>query len=112
MKVNVIEMMHNLSRYNYDELCHFASKEGIKIPIPSCSKVELITLIITNRVEKGDSIPKSNRRKYCLRCEDADPYFLKLTSDQYNFLKWCIDNGIYLPNAEVEEIGDIEWETP
>lgn len=112
MKINVIEMMHTLSHYKYDELCHFASKEGIKIPTPSCSKVELITIIITNRVVKGDSVLESNRHKYCLRCEDADPYFLKLTPDQYNFLKWCIDNEIYLGNAEVDEFGDVEWETP
>jgi hypothetical protein len=55
---------------------------------------------------------KDNRRKYCLRCEETDPYFLKLTLDQYNLLDWCIRNGIYLPNAEIDEIGEIEWETP
>lgn len=62
-----------------------------------------------SKIEMGH---KDNRRKYCLRCEDADPYFLKLTPDQYNFLNWCIRNGIYLPNAEVDELGDVEWETP
>ena len=33
---------------------------------------------------------RDNRRRYCLRCEDTDPYYLKLTLDQYNFLDWCI----------------------
>lgn len=54
----------------------------------------------------------NNRRKYCLRCEDTDPYFLKLTLDQYGFLNWCIENDISLPGAQVDEIGDVEWETP
>ena len=112
MKINVIETMHNLSKSKYEELYILASKEGVKVPTPTCSKVELITIIITNRVAKGDSILENNRLKYCLRCEDVGPYFLKLTPDQYNFLKWCIDNEINFPNAEVEEIGNVEWETP
>lgn len=55
---------------------------------------------------------KDNRRNYCLQCDDASPYFLKLTHDQCSLLDWCIRNGVYLPNAELNEIGDIEWETP
>lgn len=112
MKINVIEMMHSLSHHKYEELYILASKEGVKVPTPSCSKIELITLIITNRAEKGDSVLESNRRKYCLRCEDTDPYFLKLTLDQYNLLDWCIRNEIWLPHAEVDELSDVEWETP
>lgn len=112
MEINVIEMMHNLSNYKYEELYNLASEEEIKVPTPSCSKVELITLIIASRVEKGDSVLERNRRKYCLRCKDADPYYLNLTLDQYKLLNWCIFNEIYLPHAEVDEIGDIKWETP
>ena len=67
---------------------------------------------LNGRPSKVEMNRKDDRRKYCLRCENADPYFLKLTHDQYNFLKWCIDNGIYLPNADVDELGDVEWETP
>ena len=112
MKINVIEMMHNLSNRKYEELYILASKEGVKVPTPTCSKVELITLIIANRSEKGDSVLENSRRKYCLRCEDSDPYYLKLTPDQYNLLDWCIRHEIWLPNAQVDELGDVEWETP
>lgn len=112
MKINVIETMHNLSKSKYEELYILASKEGVKVPTPTCSKVELITLIIANRAEKGDSVFESNRRKYCLRCEDNDPYYLNLTLDQYNFLNWCIRHEIWLPGAQVDEIGEVKWETP
>ena len=54
----------------------------------------------------------NNRRKYCLRCEDADPYYLKLTPDQYSLLNWCINQGIWLPNAEIDEMNEVKWETP
>ena len=67
---------------------------------------------LNGRPSKVEMERKDNRRKYCLRCEDADPYFLKLTPDQYNLLDWCIRQEVYLPNAEVDEIGDVEWETP
>lgn len=64
------------------------------------------------RPPKVEMKPKNNRRKYCLRCEDADPYYLELTEEQYNFLNWGIRNEIWLPHAEVDEIGDVKWETP
>ena len=112
MKINVIEMMHILSKYSYEKLYISASKEGVKIPTPTCSKVELITLIIANRIEKGDNVLESNRRKYCLRCEDTDPYYLELTKEQYNLLNWCIRNEVWLPHAEIDEMNEIEWETP
>lgn len=64
------------------------------------------------RPSKIEMANKDNRRSYCLRCEDADPYFLKLTLDQYNFLDWCIRNEVFLPHAEVDEIGEVNWETP
>ena len=112
MKINVIEMMHNLSNHKYEELYHYASREGIEIPTPSCSKVELITLIIANRAEKGDNILESNRRKYCLRCEESDPYYLKLTKDQADLLEWAINQEIYLPNAELDEINEVVWMEP
>ena len=61
MKIDVIEMMHSLSHRKYEELYVLASKEGIKIPTPPCSKVELMTLIIANRAENGDRILKEFR---------------------------------------------------
>jgi hypothetical protein len=67
---------------------------------------------LNGRPPKIEIDRKDNRRKYCLRCEDTDPYFLKLTIDQYNFLNWCIEHDISLVGAQVNEIGDVEWETP
>ena len=54
----------------------------------------------------------NNRRKYCLRCEDADPYYIELTEEQYSLLKWCIRKEIFLPNAEIDEMNEVKWETP
>ena len=67
---------------------------------------------LNGRPSKVEMNRKDERRRYCLRCEDSDPYYLKLTIDQYNFLEWCIENDISLPGAQVDEIGDVEWETP
>jgi hypothetical protein len=67
---------------------------------------------LNGRPSKIEIERKDNRRKYCLRCEDTDPYYLELTKEQYNFLNWCIRNGICLPYAEVDEISDVKWETP
>ena len=67
---------------------------------------------LNGRPSKVKMEHKDNRRKYCLRCEDTDPYFLKLTLDQYNFINWCIANDISFLGTQVDEIGDVEWETP
>ena len=67
---------------------------------------------LNGRSPKIETECKDNRRKYCLRCEESDPYYLKLTPDQYNLLDWCIHHAIWFPNAEVDELGDVEWETP
>ena len=67
---------------------------------------------LNGRPSKIEMNHKDERRKYCLRCEDTDPYFLKLTIDQYNLLDWCIRQEVYLPHAEVDEIGEVNWETP
>lgn len=67
---------------------------------------------LNGRPSKIETGHKDNRRKYCLRCEDADPYYLKLTPDQYSLLNWCINQEIWLPHAEVDEISEIIWETP
>ena len=67
---------------------------------------------LNGRPSKIETERKDNRRRYCLRCEDTDPYYLKLTIDQYNLLNWCINQEVWLPHAEVDEIGEIEWETP
>ena len=67
---------------------------------------------LNGRPSKIEMNRKDDRRKYCLRCEDSDPYYLNLTLDQYNFLDWCIRHEIWLPNAQVDEIGEVKWETP
>jgi len=67
---------------------------------------------INGRPSKVEMGHKDNRRKYCLRTDDSDSYFLKLTIEQYNVLDWCIHNEIDLRSAEVDEIGEVEWETP
>lgn len=67
---------------------------------------------LNGRPSKVEMKPNDNRRNYCLRCEDNDPYYLKLTLDQYNLLDWCISHEIWLPNAQIDELGDVKWETP
>lgn len=67
---------------------------------------------LNGRPSKVEMERKDSRHKYCLRCDDIDPYFLQLTLDQYNFIKWCIENDISFLNAQVNEIGDVKWETP
>ena len=67
---------------------------------------------LNGRPSKIEMSRKDDRRKYCLRCEGEDPYYLNLTLDQYNFLDWCIRHDIWFPNAQVDEIGEVKWETP
>lgn len=68
---------------------------------------------LNGRPSKVEMNRKDDRRKYCLRIEDTNPYYLKLTLDQYNFLNWCIQEELlFSPRAEIDEIGEINWETP
>lgn len=117
----------DFKKKNYNQLVKECERRGIytfNSKGNSLSADDLVGKIIAhdayyegrNDVLNGRS-PKierkaNNRRKYCLRCEDADPYYLELTEEQYNFLNWGIRNEIWLPHAEVDEIGDVVWETP
>lgn len=67
---------------------------------------------LNGRPSKIEMNHKDERRKYCLRCEDADPYYIELTEEQYNLIKWGIRNEIYLPHAEIDEMNEVKWETP
>jgi len=111
MKINVIEMMHNLSNCKYEELCHFAFKEGIKIPTPTCSKVELITLIIANHAYKENN-PANERTRYRLRECDGTEHYVMLTPEQERFMRWSHDHYVNYEDMDIDVIEDIEWETP
>ena len=120
MKINsVIEMMHSLSNYSYEDLKAIAAiDEHITIP-EQVSKVELITFIISARTgrETRDSVYKmvrentNDREKYCLRTED-EKYYLRLTTEQATMLEWCLENEINFYNAELESVNEVKWETP
>ena len=118
---SVVEMMHSMSNCAFEDLKTIAEIEGVATP-EHISKVELITLIITARAgrEARSSVYKmireesdchNDREKYYLRTED-EKYYLRLTSEQATMLGWCLDNEINFYNAELETIGEIEWETP
>ena len=118
----------DLKEKNYSQLVKECARRGIYTfdsKGSSLSKDDLIGKIIAcdayyegrndalnGRSPKIETEYKDNRRKYCLRCEDTDPYYLKLTPDQYNLLNWCINQEVWLPHAEVDEMNEIEWETP
>ena len=117
----VVKMMHSMSNRSFEELKMTAENECIAIP-EHISKVELITIIISARAgrEARGSVYKmireendchNDREKYCLRTED-EKYYLRLTTEQATMLDWCIDNEINFYNAELESIGEVEWETP
>lgn len=111
MKINVIEMMHNLSDRKYEELCYCASKEGIKVPTPTCSKVELITLIIANRAYKENNFT-NERTRYRLRECDGTEHYVMLTHEQERFMRWNHANYINYDNMDIDIIESIDWETP
>lgn len=115
----VIEMMRSLSNRSFEDLKKTAENECISIP-EHVSKVELITIIISARAgrEARASVYKmireennynNDRGKYCLRTED-EKYYLRLTTEQATMLSWCIDNEINFYNAELESVGEVEWE--
>lgn len=62
--------------------------------------------------DKQSTSMSKDHKKYCLRCEDADPYYLELTKEQVNLINWSIRNEILYQYAKLEEIEDIVWETP
>lgn len=111
MKNNVIEMMHTMSNRKYEELYILASKEGVKIPTPTCSKVELITLIIANRATKDNNfVPDRTRYRFCEM--DGTEHYIMLTPEQERFMRWNHDNAVNYANMDIDAIGDIDWETP
>ncbi|MBQ2173634.1 MAG: hypothetical protein II453_00705 [Alphaproteobacteria bacterium] len=118
MKINPVEMMHSLSNYSYEVIKTIADEEGISVPRHT-SKVELIAVIIAERAEREgrDSVYKmvrennNDREKYCLHTEDRRHY-LRLTPEQATMLEWCLENEINFYGAELESIGEVNWETP
>jgi hypothetical protein len=118
---SVVKVMRSLSNNSFEDLKMTAENECISIP-KHISKVELITLIISARAsrEARDSVYKmireesnnnNDREKYCLHAE-SKKYYLRLTTEQATMLEWCLDNEINFYNAELESVGEIEWETP
>ena len=120
---NIIEMMHSLNPYSYEELCKIAVKENAPI-FPknnhNPSKIELITAIVVNRAidltKYGEKIfqKKSNSRsKYRLEDQYSNSYFLELTEEQATFFMWCVNNDIDVSHSELTEMdNDIVWEKP
>ena len=116
----IVKMMHTFSHYSFEYLKTIAEDECVNIP-DHISKVELIALILIGRAEREarGSVYKmireeddchNDREKYCLHTED-EKYYLRLTTKQATMLDWCIDNEINFYNAELESIGEVEWET-
>lgn len=103
---DAIKMMHSLYHLSFEELLTLSISEGCQ----SCSKpskVELITAIIANRAYTA----QEERRNFRLHTEDTTRY-LRLTDEQAAMLDWCIDREINFYDAELEEMEDIQWETP
>ena len=121
MKINpVIETMHSLSNYSYEDLKAIAAiDEGITIS-ECVSKVELITLILTARAsrEARDSVYKmvrensNDRTRYRFREMDGTEHYVMLTPEQERFMRWNHDNAIDYDNIDIDVIEDIEWEIP
>lgn len=119
MKFDAIEMMRSLSNRCFSDLEAIGASEGVHV-CNKYSKVELICAIIANRAAAlrcvGDCNAKTdkatNRKKYCLRCEDETPYYLELTKEQENLVQWSIENGVCYQYADLEEMESIKWETP
>jgi hypothetical protein len=111
MKFDAIEMMRSLSNRCYSDLEDIGASEGVYVGSKT-SKVELICAIIANRAAKDRYNKTTNRKKYCLRCDDTDPYYLELTEEQKNLVEWSIDNEVCYQYATLDEMEDIDWETP
>lgn len=115
---STVKMMHSLSNYSFEDLKMIAEDEPVAIP-EHISKVELITLILAARAEREarNSVYKTvresgtNREKYCLHTED-EKYYLRLTTEQATMIEWCLDHEVNFYNAELESVGEVEWETP
>ena len=117
----VVKMMHSFSHYPFEDLKMIAEDESVTVP-DHVSKVELIALILIARAEREargsvykmireENDCRNDRTKYCLRTED-EKYYLRLTTEQATMLDWCIDNEINFYNAELESVGEVEWEIP
>ena len=115
MKFDAIEMMRSLSNRCFSDLEAIGASEGVYVCDNKYSKVELICAIVANRAARDCYIKANkttNRKKYCLRCEDDDPYYLELTKEQENLVQWSIENGVCYQYADLEEMESIVWETP
>ena len=107
---DVVKMMHSLSHQSFEELLALSILEGAQ----SCSKpskIELITAIIANRVEKANSFVP-DRMRYCFREIDGTEHYVMLTPEQERFMQWSHDNAINYNNIDIDMIEEIDWETP
>lgn len=107
---DVIKMMHSLSNRSFEELLALSISEGAQ----SCSKpskIEIITAIIANRVEKANSFVP-DRTRYRFRELDGTEHYVMLTPEQERFMRWNHDNAIDYDNVDIDVIEEIEWETP
>ena len=107
---DVIKMMHSLSNRSFEDLLTIAISEGAQ----SCSKpskIEIITAIIANRVEKANNFVP-DRTPYRITEADGSEHYLQLTDEQERFLKWNVDHCIDYDRNEVKILDDIDWETP
>ena len=114
---------------NYSQLVKECSRRGIYTfnhKGMSLSADDLVGKIIAHDAyyegrndvlnDRAPKIPmkneNKNRKRYCLRCDDADPYYLKLTKEQAELLDWAISHELYLPNAELDEMDEVNWMEP
>ena len=107
---DVIKMMHTLSNLPFEELLALSISEGAQ----SCSKpskIEIITAIIANRVEKANNFVP-DRTRYRFRETDGTEHYVMLTDEQERFMRWNYDKAIDYNNIDIDVIEDIEWETP
>lgn len=107
---NIADMMHSLSNLSYNDLERICAMEGVCTS--NCfSKVELITAIIVSRACKENK-PINERTHYRLREYDGTEHYVMLTPEQERFMRWNYDNNISYVHIDIDNISNIDWETP
>lgn len=121
IKPNPISDMRSLSNRPFAELKQLAINTYGLPPETKCSKVELITYIIAQetfykRIDHPTAGTTEKRSRYRLICNGWDSidaeYYLMLTPDQVRLLDWCLIHNIVFSNVTIEEIHEVNWETP
>ena len=116
-----ISDMHNLSNRPFEELKQLAIDTYGLPSEAKCSKVELIIYIIAQetlhkRIDHPTAETTEKRSRYRLICNGWDSidaeYYLMLTPDQVRLLDWCLIHNIVFSNVTIEEIHEVNWETP